>query len=419
MRIAADRSLIPSSAVSVRYLSISVTAPVKARRTERPAANVGLVLDRSGSMGGSKIGMAREAVVHAVRLLDTRDQLAVVVYDDRVDTLLESTTASPEAQALAIRRLKDIDARGSTDLHGGWTRGADEVSRTPPAGATARLLLLTDGQANVGVTDSEALAGVAAALLTRGIRTSTFGVGADFDEELLARIATQGGGNFYFIERAQQIPDVLTSELGETLDVVANDAEVVVSGGPGLELVLLNDFRSEALADGLHVKLGDLVSGQVVQVVVALRWAARGVGMPASADCRMSDRDGHLFPEPMRVEWTTADSQANAAQPVNAEVVVAAAAQIAARARAEALAGNRAGRFDEAVAVLKAAAAEIRAIGGGIPEVERIANELEQDEAPMGTVLNSMALKERHFSNYSARRSRGAAGKAHRASSTS
>ena len=232
------------------------------------------MLDRSGSMDGRKFDLARKAVAHAIRLLDARDQLAVIAYDNEVDVVLESTSASPEAKALALKRLAAIDPRGNTDLSGGWSCGAGEVARhlsPPDAPSAARVLLLTDGLANAGISDHDELARMAAAFRAKGIATSTFGLGADFDETLLSRLATEGGGHFYFIESPGQIPDLLMSELGETLDVVAPGAEFVINGGPAVEIGLLNEFPVEAKADGLHVKLGDLVAGQEVKLVVALR----------------------------------------------------------------------------------------------------------------------------------------------------
>jgi len=209
MQIQTDRALIPATADAVRYLSVKISAPQRERRADRTPAAVSLVLDRSGSMSGSKIEMARKAVDHAIKLLDDRDQLAVVVYDSEIDVVLERVPATPEAKSLAARRLKAFDARGNTNLSGGWQAGA--------AFAPDRVLLLTDGLANAGVTDHDALAAMAAEFKVKGIATSTFGVGADFDETLLARIATEGGGHFYYIENARQIPDLLASELGETL----------------------------------------------------------------------------------------------------------------------------------------------------------------------------------------------------------
>jgi Ca-activated chloride channel family protein len=418
MRIETDRARIPASAESVRYLTVHVTAPGSDRRSDRTPANVALVLDRSGSMDGRKIEMARAAVGHAIRLLDSRDRLAVVVYDTDVDVVLESTSATSEAKSLALKRLAGVEARGGTDLSAGWARGAGEVARqapAPDADGTARVLLLTDGLANAGMIDHDALVRMAAAFRAKGIRTSTFGLGADFDELLLARLSTEGGGNFYFIETPRQIPDFLASELGETLDVVAPDAEFVIRGGPAVEIAALNDFPAEAKADGLHVKLGDLVAGQDVHLVVALRWQPRPDGSAAVADCRLTDKAGTLFPQPMRVEWTTADLAANDAQPVNPAVLVAAAELIAARATAAALAANRAGRFDEATSTLRNAAASLRAMANGIPEIVAIADKLDAERPTYTVEMNQMTVKTRHFAAYSRVRERDEKGRARKA----
>ena len=112
---------------------ISAPPQPQAAGAVRPPVDVALVLDRSGSMDGNKLAMAREAVTHAIRLLKPDDHLGVVCYDDQVTTVLDRTPATPEAKALATRRLKSIDARGSTDLHGGWLRGA-ELARAQEAG---------------------------------------------------------------------------------------------------------------------------------------------------------------------------------------------------------------------------------------------------------------------------------------------
>jgi Ca-activated chloride channel family protein len=130
LNIQTDRARIPSGTSSVRYLTIAITAPVRERRRTRPAVHAALVFDRSGSMAGHKIEMARRAVEHAVRLLDDGDHLALVCYDTEIDVLLGATAATPEAKKLALTRLRAIDARGGRDLCGGWLRGAGELRRT-------------------------------------------------------------------------------------------------------------------------------------------------------------------------------------------------------------------------------------------------------------------------------------------------
>jgi hypothetical protein len=147
---------------------------------------------------------------------------------------------------------------------------------------------------------------------------------------------------------------------------------------------------------------------------MALRWLARPDGSTAVADCRLADRAGVLFSQPMRVEWTTADVAANEAQPVNPAVLVAAAELIAARATAAALAANRAGRFDEATSILRNAAASLRAMATGIPEIAAIADKLDAERPTYTVEMNQMALKTRHFAAYSRMMARDEKGRARR-----
>jgi Ca-activated chloride channel family protein len=149
MHIQTDRALIPASP-SVRYLQVRVSAPSAPAKAgdPRPPTDVALVLDRSGSMGGSKFSMARTAVQHAIRLLAPTDALAVVCYDDRVDTLLGRTLASAEAKALALDRLAVTDARGATDLPAAGCRAPRNFGSR--IDTRKRVLLLTDGLPIVG-----------------------------------------------------------------------------------------------------------------------------------------------------------------------------------------------------------------------------------------------------------------------------
>ncbi len=409
MHIQADRALIPAHVPSIRYLHVVITAPpAPVRATDaapRTPAAAALVLDRSGSMAGTKIAMARTAVQQAIRLLKPSDALAVVCYDDRVDTVLARASASDEAKALALRRLAEIDARGSTDLSGGWLRGADELREA--AAPVRRVLHLTDGLANHGETNPEVLAATAADLRAQGITTSTFGVGADFDEQLLGRIATAGGGHFYFIEQPQQIPDLLASELGETLEVTARDAVFRVTCPPGVHAGLVNDLPGHEGAGVLRVPLGDLVAGQEVALAVAVSIGQVPAGDPPVAlSCRVSDRDGRLFPQPMAVEFQVADVATDAAQPVNLEVLTAVAEQLVGRARAAALRLNREGRFDDAKLVLRDAARTVLALAPGHPPIVRLADTLRQEMPELAMQLDALSLKRRHYAAYEVAMSR-------------
>ena len=164
--------------------------------------NVGIVLDRSGSMGDErKFGLAREAVEQSLRMLRPEDRFALVVYDTEVDVLMPSTKATPEAKRRALDALREIGPRAGTDLAGGWLRGCEQRAEFPYDDQVSRCLLLMDGLANHGITDRDELARHAGELRQRGVSTSTFAVGADFDERLLRDMAHEGGGNFLLHRR--------------------------------------------------------------------------------------------------------------------------------------------------------------------------------------------------------------------------
>ncbi len=365
-------------------------------------------------MGGSKIRLAREAVTQALGMLRSDDRFALVAYDDRVDVVVESTSASAEARRHAVRSLEEIDARGSTDLAGGWMAGCEQVAPHLAEEPAGRCLLLTDGLANVGVTDAAALAARAASLRPRHIVTSTFGVGADFDEDLLQQLAEQSGGHFYLIESPAQIPDLLTSELGEALEVVARDANLAVQLPAGMRAAPLTRLDSCATDGGIRIGLGDPVSGQELEVVIRVDVPAIPLGQAAGVRITLADRDGVLASPPQGATWTGADEAGIHGARRDRTVDRAVAALYAARARHEAVALNRAGEFGKARALLEATAARIARYAGRDGELAGIVRRLRADAAQFGEDMSPMARKAAHFASYAALESRSADGKARR-----
>jgi len=125
----ADRRLIRPNNRSRRLVLVEVTAPPATRTLDRVPVNLAFVLDRSGSMSSGKLDLARRAVEEALGRLDGRDRFSIVVYDDVVDVVVESTPASAEARRNAVDRLAQVTPRGSTNLADGWFRGWEQVAR--------------------------------------------------------------------------------------------------------------------------------------------------------------------------------------------------------------------------------------------------------------------------------------------------
>jgi Ca-activated chloride channel family protein len=341
---------------------IGFTAPEAPRRENRRAVNVAFVLDRSGSMAGErKFHLAMKAVDQSLRMLRAEDRFSLVVYDAHVDVLARSTFATPGAVRDALDALHSVGPRGATDLFSGWMRGCEQVAGFVSEESVSRVLLLTDGLANHGMTDRDTIARHSSELRERGVTTSTFGVGSDFDERLLRDMAHEGAGNFYYLEHAQQIPDLITSELGETLEVVIPRAAIDVEIPPGCDIEVLNRFRSTRAPASLRIELGDISSSQEVEVLVRLNFRPGDIGERIRLHARLLGETTIAADE---VSWLYAGHADNDAQPRNREVDRKVAELYAARARAEATEANRHGDLNAARRVIERTIARIRQYAG-------------------------------------------------------
>ena len=417
LTIQTDRTLIRAHAESTRYILARVNAPRASRRGERLPVNVGIVLDRSGSMADErKFTLAREAVEQSLRMLRPDDRFSLVVYDTEIDVLSPSAFATPDVKRRAMDSLRAVGPRGGTDLGAGWLRGCEQVSewaatvsaapaRGPSDAPISRCLLLTDGLANHGITNRDELASHAAELRRLGVATSTFGVGADFDERLLRDMAHEGGGNFYFIEGASQIPEMLTGELGEALEITMRDAVLAVrfadGSAPAAEgrergrIDVLNRFRTQRTADRgeLRVQLGDLTSEQEIDTVLRVELPRGAEGNSAGVMVSLHAGGEPVAGESQAIEWRYASHLENDLQSRNRAVDRAVAAQYAARARAEATERNRDGDYQQARHVLEATARRIRTYAGDDPELNALVTGLGEDRSTYGVHMTAAALK--------------------------
>jgi len=419
LTVQTDRNLVRAAGNSLRHVLLSFTAPEPTRGASRPAVNLAFVIDRSGSMGGRKIELARAAVTQALRMLRDSDRFSVVSYDNEIDVVGPSTQASAEAVRNAIRQVETIQARGNTDLAGGWLKGCEQIAEHLKAEETGRCLLLSDGLANQGITDRDELARHAEALGGRGIRTSCLGIGDDYDERLLSGISSSSGGHFYHIETAVQMPDILTSEIGEALEVVARDVIVAVRPPAGVSVTTLNSYRVRPPAGGSFVvQLGDLTARQEVSLVFALKFPAAVEGEVASVLFSVSDAAGALSAPESDVAWTFAEHRSNDTQPRNVAVDRAVAQLYAAAARADALELNRAGRFADAMARLEAAALRVEKYAGSDAQLCRIIAELRERHEAYSAPMSAMRSKQEFAASRNISSMRDASGKARRRPNT-
>ncbi|MFN8623914.1 MAG: VWA domain-containing protein [Chloroflexota bacterium] len=407
-----DRPFIRSTYRSNRYLLVELTAPTSRRAPSREPLNTAFVLDRSGSMSGRKIALARQAIDAAIGALDGSDRFAVVAYDDRVEIVAPSAPASGPNRNAASRALAAIDARGSTNLFEGWMRGCAEVAQHQGEPGLARVLLMSDGLANIGVTDREELVRHAGELWRRGVATWTFGFGADFDEDLMERMAHAGGGQSFYVEHPEQIRDHVTNAVGEALDVVARDVVLHVEAPEGVIVEPLSLFRHHKVAGATIVELGDLVSDQELRLVLKVNLPFGRDGDLVGIRVTLRDRDGIFISEEAGARWTYADGVTNDRQPRDRDVDREVARLYAARARKEAVQANRAGRYADADQAMRGVARRIRGYAGSDPEMNALIAELEQEQLQVRHAMAAPMQKEMHYRSSYVERGRDPMGKA-------
>lgn len=226
------------------------------RAAQRRPVNLSLVIDVSGSMGGAPLRHAVHAAQSVVDALDEHDFLSVVLYDDSVHTLIPPARVTDKA-ALKTR-LSGIRAGGLTNLSGGWLKGIEHVKANASADVVSRVLLLTDGQANVGITDERVLTKTAAQQAEQGVTTTTLGFGNGFNEDLLIGMARAAGGNFYFIQSVDDAADVFGFELQTLKAVAAQNLSVTLQPAPGVSVTEVLGLHRSSPASPLTLDLGDV-----------------------------------------------------------------------------------------------------------------------------------------------------------------
>lgn len=228
---------------------------------QRPPVNVALVLDRSGSMAGEPLSEARKAALRFASYLSATDRLTVVAFDNEVQLLYGPGPGNSPAAQDAIRRIRE---GGSTNLSGGWLEGHRHISRDPLPG-TNRILLLTDGQANAGVTEVPALRLLSAGAVEGKVSTTCIGFGSHFNEDLLTAMAEAGGGHFWYVEHADQMTGSFEGEIEGLVSLSAQNVMVEVTlTHPGVAgVTLVPELPSDRTPEGAwRIRLGDLYAVQ-------------------------------------------------------------------------------------------------------------------------------------------------------------
>jgi len=250
---------------------------------------------------------------------------------------------------------------------------------------------LTDGQANRGITDPVELASRARDLRTRRITTSTLGLGEGFNEFLLGRLAEEGGGAFYFAERAEKLAGIVGAEIGAVLSIVAPDVTVRVRMPEGIEIESLNAYPYDRDGADRVYAVGSLSSGQSLTAAFRVKTPSGTLGQRIEVEVRVADRNNTADPQAM--VWTRATAAEVTGLAVDVSVTRVGAQLDAAAARRSALELNQKGQAEQAGKFIDAAVAQLNAAAGGDAEIVEIARRLAADREQYVAQMSTMTSK--------------------------
>ena len=259
-------SVLKAGEKQLVWMRVGLTGFHREKESQRPPINVAIVLDRSGSMQGEKIERAREAAIGALDLLLPTDIVSVIAYDSDVNVLIPATRLTDKEQVASV--IRNIQANGNTALFGGVSKGAAEVRKFLDDKHVNRIILLSDGLANVGPSAPGELGALGASLKKENISVSTLGLGLGYNEDLMVELAGKSGGNHQFIENASELAGIFRREFDEALSVVAQEVDVKVTIPEGIRPVRVLGNAADVNGQTVVTRLSQVYSDQQKHVVI-------------------------------------------------------------------------------------------------------------------------------------------------------
>ncbi len=224
----------------------------------RAPLNLALVVDRSGSMRQEPIEQARRAARAFVEQLQPQDRVTLVTFDHEIIVDVESTHVDEEGKPLLLDAIDNIHPGGATNISGALRAGFDEVETHQDPEMVDRIILMTDGIPNRGITNDEKLAAKTGEIRRSGVTTTALGFGPNYDAELLANMAVEGAGNFRHIDDAADLEEAFVDELQNLQATVASGIHLDLYPGEGVEIGDVYGFSQDDIDGGTRISLGNL-----------------------------------------------------------------------------------------------------------------------------------------------------------------
>ncbi|MCC6612465.1 MAG: VWA domain-containing protein [Anaerolineae bacterium] len=251
--------------------------------------NLCVVLDRSGSMSGTKLYVAKECCKSIVQRLSSEDRFTLVTFDDECETVISPITSRDQIE----QNIDNISTGGTTNLANGWRQGTLELQTYSNSSLVNRLILLSDGQANRGETKASVLGEESARHRDEhNITTSAIGIGTSFNDEILALISYESGGRFYAV-RDTQIEDIINLEFKGSLATQIERPGIKLQLPAGVEIV--EEFHNLKRSDDKY-RIRPILDNDVFNFALRLRITPASIPEKAiKIVCTLYDGNGIML----------------------------------------------------------------------------------------------------------------------------
>lgn len=268
VNVNAGNQSLPDYETSTTFIKVDLEG-IRPHGSPRAPLNMALVIDRSGSMSGQKIEDAKNAAIYVIRQLQNNDIVSVVTYSDSVEVLIPATKVSNKNDL--INRIRQIRSNGNTALFAGVSKGAAEVRKFIDRERINRVILLSDGLANVGPSSPRELGQLGHSLAREGVSVSTLGIGHGYNEDLMTKLAYNSDGNHVFVENSSELADIFSQELSELFTVAAKEIKIKIKVSGDFQILRFLGREGDIRGNVAEISLNQLADKQEKYVMLEVK----------------------------------------------------------------------------------------------------------------------------------------------------
>lgn len=369
LKLVPDRDVVLKNSPAEIVVKIDLSAIAEKNKAHRTPLNLAVVIDKSGSMTGAKLDKTKQAAMQLVDRLAPNDVFSLVIFSDTAQVLVSAQKIKDQdAKDDLKEKIEGIEAGGSTALYAGVKLGADLLKEYLSAKRINRVILLSDGLANIGPSTPRDLRRFGSDLSERGIAVTTIGVGDDYNEDLMSGLAEASDANYYYVQDTEKLPQIFAKEFNEMVSVAARDVRIEIVCPDGVQPLGFIGRGEKFSGQQATVNLNQFTTGQ--NRFIFLRCRVTGAS-PEIARAKISYTDELNGGTAESVDGVAAihfsSSQLDSDKSVNGLVVAQKELMVTAVAKDEAIAQADAGNYAVAATILKKRSATLNGIFADAP----------------------------------------------------